>query len=218
MILAADFFSFTDAIPWVVALLGVVVALYFSAKNLKLAREKNQREIRKHEKDEILKNFPNTSHEDIAAFMANNTAIIESELKKGNHEVLSNPLLTIESLEELNGKIDEENTPGTFYKILINALAEKFEEQKLRSYKKKVITWLTEKGMLKNDKATIRFLLGFELYPNDPEHQKEEIEAMKFLRKKDFKKWRELLALATQEREDDDDRWVNALYFFKMLN
>lgn len=168
--------------------------------------------------DKIAEYFPNTTQDELLEFRANNTLEILQELKQEKYHVLVNHLLTIDSLDQINSTIDKENAPGTFYKILIGALKNKFKDNNLQIYKKRVLSWLIENNMLQNDEETIMFLLSFDLNPNNPENQKVEMEAMKFLHKKEYNKWRELVASATQERDDGDDRWVNALYFFKELN
>ncbi len=52
LILSADPITFKDAIPWLIALAGVVVALFFGWKNYNIAKEKRQEEKRKHEREE----------------------------------------------------------------------------------------------------------------------------------------------------------------------
>ncbi len=168
--------------------------------------------------EEILKSFPNSTPEEIEIFRSNHPPKILQEIKKGNNQILANPLLTTETLEEVRELVDRENAPDTFYQILTETLAVKYEDEKMSIYKKEIIKWLTEKQMLKLTEGTIHFLLGFHLNTNRPEDCQIEIEAMKYLRKMDYATWRDMLALATQERDGEDDRWVNALYVFKLLN
>jgi energy-coupling factor transporter ATP-binding protein EcfA2 len=51
-ILSTGSITLTDAIPWLIALTGVIAALYYYRKNYNIAREKRQEEKRKHEREE----------------------------------------------------------------------------------------------------------------------------------------------------------------------
>jgi len=168
--------------------------------------------------EEILKYFPNSTEEDFREFRANYPPKIISELKMGNNEVLTNSYLTSQTLAETQMLIEKENPPGVFYQFLVTALQEKFEDEQLKSYKRRVVEWLIETKQLRLDEPTMKFLLQFDLYADYPERQETEMKAQRYLRSLDYARWRELLVPFTQMRIGDSTIWVNALYVFKNLN
>ncbi|OYT13049.1 MAG: hypothetical protein B6I19_07175, partial [Bacteroidetes bacterium 4572_114] len=101
---------------------------------------------------------------------------------------------------------------------LTETLVENYDDPNLKAYKKRVIQWLTQNQLLQLNAVTFRFLLGFDLDASNPNHQKEEMEAMKLLSKTDYARWRELILPFTQMRDEGNDIWVNALYMFKCFN
>lgn len=52
IVLSADTITLKDAIPWLIAFVGVVGTIYYGWKNYSMAREKRREEKRKHEREE----------------------------------------------------------------------------------------------------------------------------------------------------------------------